>query len=174
MEKKKKVSTNFIGFFPKPYKIAVMVLLFNHCKRRLKASALALRIDNPPVANSLTLLSNALSSPVFLSPSEAEPQLGTLTLTNVTPDSFNLSWTTRDGPFAKFVIHIRDSYAAHEPQELTVSGGARSAHISGLLDYTGYDINIKGTTDAGVHTEPLTAFVMTGTCLKAWGIFISL
>uniref|UniRef100_A0A8B9TSF8 Tenascin n=1 Tax=Anas platyrhynchos TaxID=8839 RepID=A0A8B9TSF8_ANAPL len=79
---------------------------------------------------------------------EAEPQLGTLTLTNVTPDSFNLSWTTRDGPFAKFVIHIRDSYAAHEPQELTVSGGARSAHISGLLDYTGYDINIKGTTDA--------------------------
>ncbi|NXA18318.1 TENA protein, partial [Ibidorhyncha struthersii] len=96
-----------------------------------------------------------------LATTEAEPQLGTLTLTNVTPDSFNLSWTTRDGPFAKFVIHIRDSYAAHEPQELTVSGGARSAHISGLLDYTGYDINIKGTTSAGVHTEPLTAFVMT-------------
>ncbi|NXL92753.1 TENA protein, partial [Alectura lathami] len=96
-----------------------------------------------------------------LATTEAEPQLGTLTLTNVTPDSFNLSWTTRDGPFANFVIHVRDSYAAHEPQELTVSGGARSAHISGLLDYTGYDINIKGTTDAGVHTEPLTAFVMT-------------
>ncbi|XP_072208976.1 tenascin isoform X3 [Excalfactoria chinensis] len=96
-----------------------------------------------------------------LATTEAEPQLGTLTLTNVTPDSFNLSWTTRDGPFAKFVIHVRDSFAAHEPQELTVSGGARSAHISGLLDYTGYDINIKGTTDAGVHTEPLTAFVMT-------------
>ncbi|NXH74805.1 TENA protein, partial [Hydrobates tethys] len=96
-----------------------------------------------------------------LATTEAEPQLGMLTLTNVTPASFNLSWTTRDGPFAKFVIHIRDSYAAHEPQELTVSGGARSAHISGLLDYTGYDINIKGTTNAGVHTEPLTAFVMT-------------
>ncbi|KFP80901.1 Tenascin, partial [Acanthisitta chloris] len=96
-----------------------------------------------------------------LATTEAEPQLGTLTLTNVTPDSFNLSWTTRDGPFAKFVIHVRDSYAAQEPQELTVSGGTRSAHISGLQDYTGYDINIKGTTSAGVHTEPLTAFVMT-------------
>lgn len=103
---------------------------------------------------------------MFLSPSEAEPQLGTLTLTNVTPDSFNLSWTTRDGPFAKFVIHVRDSLAAHEAQELTVSGGARSAHVSGLIDYTGYDIHIKGTTHAGVHTEPLTAFVMTGICLK--------
>lgn len=108
---------------------------------------------------------------MFLSPSEAEPQLGTLTLTNVTPDSFNLSWTTRDGPFATFVIHVRDSYAEHEPQELTVPGGARSARISGLLDYTGYDINIKGTTSAGVHTEPLTAFVMTGTCLKVWSIY---
>ncbi|NXS99356.1 TENA protein, partial [Jacana jacana] len=96
-----------------------------------------------------------------LATTEAEPQLGTLTFTNVTPDSFNLSWTTRDGPFAKFIIHVRDSHAAHEPQELTVSGGTRSAHISGLLDYTGYDIKIKGTTSAGVHTEPLTAFVMT-------------
>ncbi|NXM36031.1 TENA protein, partial [Oxyruncus cristatus] len=96
-----------------------------------------------------------------LATTEAEPQLGTLTLTNVTPDSFNLSWTTRDGPFAKFVIRVRDSQAAQEPQELTVSGGTRSAHISGLLDYTAYDINIKGTTRAGVHTEPLTAFVVT-------------
>ncbi|XP_026513103.1 tenascin isoform X5 [Terrapene carolina triunguis] len=92
---------------------------------------------------------------------EAKPQLGTLTLTNVTPDSFNLSWTARDGPFAKFVINVRDSYATHAPQELTVSGRARSARISGLADYTGYDINIQGTTNAGVHTEPLTAFVVT-------------
>ncbi|XP_053817903.1 tenascin isoform X1 [Vidua chalybeata] len=92
---------------------------------------------------------------------EAEPQLGTLALTNVTPDSFNLSWTTRDGPFATFVIKIQDSLAAHEAQELTVPGGTRSAHISGLTDHTAYDIHIQGTTRAGVHTEPLTAFVTT-------------
>uniref|UniRef100_A0A8D2QEG7 Tenascin C n=1 Tax=Zonotrichia albicollis TaxID=44394 RepID=A0A8D2QEG7_ZONAL len=92
---------------------------------------------------------------------EAEPQLGTLALTNVTPDSFNLSWTTRAGPFATFVIKIQDSLAAQEAQELTVPGGARSAHISGLTDHTAYDIHIQGTTRAGVHTEPLTAFVTT-------------
>uniref|UniRef100_A0A803W4E7 Tenascin C n=1 Tax=Ficedula albicollis TaxID=59894 RepID=A0A803W4E7_FICAL len=100
-------------------------------------------------------------SPVFLSPPEAEPQLGTLTLTNVTPDSFNLSWSTRAGPFAAFVIKIRDSLAAQEPQELTVPGGARSARISGLTDHTAYDIHLQGTTRAGVPTEPLTAFVTT-------------
>uniref|UniRef100_A0A8D2MQM2 Tenascin C n=1 Tax=Zonotrichia albicollis TaxID=44394 RepID=A0A8D2MQM2_ZONAL len=103
----------------------------------------------------------AACSPVFLSPPEAEPQLGTLALTNVTPDSFNLSWTTRAGPFATFVIKIQDSLAAQEAQELTVPGGARSAHISGLTDHTAYDIHIQGTTRAGVHTEPLTAFVTT-------------
>uniref|UniRef100_A0A8D2QEW7 Tenascin C n=1 Tax=Zonotrichia albicollis TaxID=44394 RepID=A0A8D2QEW7_ZONAL len=106
-------------------------------------------------------LSKAACSPVFLSPPEAEPQLGTLALTNVTPDSFNLSWTTRAGPFATFVIKIQDSLAAQEAQELTVPGGARSAHISGLTDHTAYDIHIQGTTRAGVHTEPLTAFVTT-------------
>ncbi|NWV81139.1 TENA protein, partial [Dasyornis broadbenti] len=92
---------------------------------------------------------------------EAEPQLGTLTLTNVTPDSFNLSWTTRDGPFATFVIKIRDSLAAHEAQELRVPGDTRSAHISGLTDRTAYDIHVQGTTRAGGHPEPLTAVVTT-------------
>ncbi|XP_056360992.1 tenascin isoform X1 [Oenanthe melanoleuca] len=92
---------------------------------------------------------------------EAEPQLGTLILTNVTPDSLNLSWSTRAGRFAAFVIQIRDSLAAQEPRELTVPGGARSAHISGLTDHTAYDIHLQGTTRAGVPTEPLTAFVTT-------------
>ncbi|NXS27072.1 TENA protein, partial [Pomatostomus ruficeps] len=92
---------------------------------------------------------------------EAEPQLGTLTLTNVTPDSFNLSWTVREGPFAAFVIRVRDSLAAREAQELTVPGGTRSAHISGLTAHTAYAIHLQGTTPAGAHTEPLTAMVTT-------------
>ncbi|NXC81761.1 TENA protein, partial [Cercotrichas coryphoeus] len=92
---------------------------------------------------------------------EAEPQLGTLTLTNVTPNSFNLSWSTRAGPFATFVIKIRDALAAREAQELTVPGGTRSAHISGLTDHTAYGIHLQGTTRAGVPTEPLTALVTT-------------
>ncbi|KAF4789093.1 Tenascin [Turdus rufiventris] len=92
---------------------------------------------------------------------EAEPQLGTLTLTHVTPDSFNLSWSTLAGPFAAFVIRVQDSLAAQQAQELTVPGSSRSAHISGLTDHTAYDIHLQGTTRAGVPTEPLTAFVTT-------------
>uniref|UniRef100_A0A8C5JBB2 Tenascin C n=1 Tax=Junco hyemalis TaxID=40217 RepID=A0A8C5JBB2_JUNHY len=115
-------------------------------------------VTNLKAATNYTVQKDFTLSPLSV---EAEPQLGTLALTNVTPDSFNLSWTTRAGPFATFVIKIQDSLAAQEAQELTVPGAARSAHISGLTDHTAYDIHIQGTTRAGVHTEPLTAFVTT-------------
>ncbi|KAL2297991.1 hypothetical protein Nmel_016950, partial [Mimus melanotis] len=92
---------------------------------------------------------------------EAEPQLGTLTLTNVTPDSFSLSWSARAGPFAAFVVTVRDALAARDTQELTVPGDTRSARISGLTQHTAYDIHLQGTTSTGVPTQPLTASVTT-------------
>ncbi|XP_039722716.1 tenascin isoform X11 [Pteropus medius] len=95
------------------------------------------------------------------SPSEPEPQLGTLILSNITSDSFNVSWTTRAGPFAKIVINISDSHFLHEPQQVTVSGDAQHAYVTGLVENTGYDISVTGTTWAGDPTRPLTAFVMT-------------
>nr|XP_031306158.1 tenascin isoform X6 [Camelus dromedarius] len=92
---------------------------------------------------------------------EPEPQLGTLNLSNITPDSFNVSWTTQAGPFAKIVISVSDSHSLHEPQQITVSGDARHAHVTGLVENTGYDVSVAGTTWAGDPTTPLTAFVMT-------------
>uniref|UniRef100_A0A8C3RDX6 Tenascin C n=1 Tax=Cyanoderma ruficeps TaxID=181631 RepID=A0A8C3RDX6_9PASS len=91
---------------------------------------------------------------------KAEPQLGPLTLTNITPDSFNLSWSSR-GAFGTFVIRVRDSLAAQQARELTLPVDSRSAHISGLTAHTAYDIVLRGTSRAGVPTEPLTAVVTT-------------
>ncbi|XP_045021100.1 tenascin isoform X6 [Bubalus bubalis] len=92
---------------------------------------------------------------------EPEPQLGTLVLSNITPDSFNMSWTTQAGPFAKIVINVSDSHSLHEPQQLTVSGDTQHAHVTGLVANTGYDVSVAGTTWAGGSTRPLTAFVVT-------------
>uniref|UniRef100_A0A8D1J3Q8 Tenascin n=1 Tax=Sus scrofa TaxID=9823 RepID=A0A8D1J3Q8_PIG len=92
---------------------------------------------------------------------EPEPQLGTLILSNITPDSFNVSWTTQAGPFAKIVINVSDSHSLHEPQQFTVSGDAQHAHVTGLLENTGYDVSVAGTTWAGDPTRALTAFVVT-------------
>uniref|UniRef100_A0A452SNR4 Tenascin n=1 Tax=Ursus americanus TaxID=9643 RepID=A0A452SNR4_URSAM len=92
---------------------------------------------------------------------EPEPQLGTLTLSSITPESFNVSWTTRAGPFAKIVVNVSDSHSLYEPQQFTVSGDTQHAHVTGLVENTGYDVSVAGTTWAGDPTRPLTAFVMT-------------
>ncbi|XP_047555884.1 tenascin isoform X5 [Lutra lutra] len=92
---------------------------------------------------------------------EPEPQLGTLILSNITPDSFNVSWTARAGPFAKIVVNVSDSHLLYEPQQLTVSGDTQHAHVTGLVENTGYDVSVAGTTWAGDPTKPLTAFVTT-------------
>uniref|UniRef100_A0A667IBF5 Tenascin n=1 Tax=Lynx canadensis TaxID=61383 RepID=A0A667IBF5_LYNCA len=92
---------------------------------------------------------------------EPEPQLGILILSNITPDSFNVSWSIRARFFAKIVVNVSDSHSLYEPQQFTVSGDTQHAHITGLLENTGYDISVAGTTWAGDPTRPLTAFVMT-------------
>lgn len=77
-----------------------------------------------------------------------------------------MSWTAPAGPFAKIVINVSDSYGLHEPQQITVSGDAQHVHVTGLVENTGYDVSVTGTTWAGEPTRPLTAFVVTGTHSK--------
>lgn len=107
-----------------------------------------------------------LSAHVPSSSSEPEPELGMLILSNITSDSFHVSWTAPPGPFAKIVINVSDSHGMHEPQQITVSGDAQHAHVTGLVENTGYDVCVTGTTWAGEPTRPLTAFVVTGTHSK--------
>lgn len=116
--------------------------------------------------SALPLITSLFLSVHVPSASEPEPQVGTLILSNITSDSFNVSWTTRAGPFAKIVINVSDSHLLHEPQQFTVSGDAQHAQVTGLVENTGYDISVTGTTWAGDPTRPLTAFVMTGTHSK--------
>ncbi|XP_063643614.1 tenascin isoform X8 [Pan troglodytes] len=92
---------------------------------------------------------------------EPKPQLGTLIFSNITPKSFNMSRTTQAGLFAKIVINVSDAHSLHESQQFTVSGDAKQAHITGLVENTGYDVSVAGTTLAGDPTRPLTAFVIT-------------
>uniref|UniRef100_A0A2K6F421 Tenascin n=1 Tax=Propithecus coquereli TaxID=379532 RepID=A0A2K6F421_PROCO len=100
-------------------------------------------------------------TPVLSAEASTEPQLGTLILSNITPNSFNVSWTTGAGLFAKIVINVSDAHSLHESQQFTVSGDAQQAHITGLMENTGYDVSVTGTTWAGDPTRPLTAFVVT-------------
>uniref|UniRef100_A0A2K6F433 Tenascin n=1 Tax=Propithecus coquereli TaxID=379532 RepID=A0A2K6F433_PROCO len=61
-----------------------------------------------------------------------EPEIGNLSVADITPESFNLSWTAADGIFETFTIEIIDSNRLLETVEYNISGAERTAHISGL------------------------------------------
>ncbi|KAG8518804.1 Tenascin, partial [Galemys pyrenaicus] len=114
-----------------------------------------------PAASRSFVIANLKASSDYTAHLQPEAQLGTLMLSNITPDSFNVSWTCQAGPFAKIVINVSNTHSLHGSQQLTVPGDAQHAHVTGLVENTGYDVSVAGTTWAGDPTTPLTAFVMT-------------
>uniref|UniRef100_A0A8C2L6B2 Zmp:0000000846 n=1 Tax=Cyprinus carpio TaxID=7962 RepID=A0A8C2L6B2_CYPCA len=69
---------------------------------------------------------------VTASTEEQRLQIGSLSVSDVSWDSFNVSWTIEDGSaFESFVIEVANS-AGPERQNLSVSGDAHSLWMSGL------------------------------------------
>ncbi|MBN3299486.1 TENA protein, partial [Amia calva] len=91
---------------------------------------------------------------------EPDPRLGTLAVSDITPDSFTLIWSTVAGTFDGFVIQVRDSDMLYNPLDLTMPEGARNASIKGLADATGYNITLYGLS-LGRRTPPLSTFAIT-------------
>ncbi|XP_044929955.1 tenascin isoform X9 [Mustela putorius furo] len=74
----------------------------------------------------------------------AGPELGNLTVSDITPESFNLSWTATDGAFETFTIEIVDSNRFLETMKYNISGAERTAHISGLPPNNHFVIYLSG------------------------------
>uniref|UniRef100_A0A8C2AR71 Zmp:0000000846 n=1 Tax=Cyprinus carpio TaxID=7962 RepID=A0A8C2AR71_CYPCA len=88
---------------------------------------------------------------------EQRPQIGSLSVSDVSWDSFNVSWTIEDGSaFESFVIEVANS-AGPERQNLSVSGDAHSLWMSGLSPDTSYIITLYGVHQATVSVCPQTA-----------------
>uniref|UniRef100_A0A8C8DBM8 Tenascin C n=1 Tax=Oncorhynchus tshawytscha TaxID=74940 RepID=A0A8C8DBM8_ONCTS len=104
------------------------------------------------------------STPVTLSASTGEeelrPVVANLTVSDVTWDSFNVSWTPEDGEFGSFVIEVTNLQEGLESENLTLSGDAFSLGISDLSPNTSYRIGLyglhKGSFQEPVYTEVTT------------------
>uniref|UniRef100_A0A6Q2Y665 Zmp:0000000846 n=1 Tax=Esox lucius TaxID=8010 RepID=A0A6Q2Y665_ESOLU len=94
---------------------------------------------------------------------ELRPVVANLTVSDVTWDSFNVSWTPKDGKFESFVIEVTNSEGGQENENLTLSGDAFSLGISGLSPNTSYRIGLYGLHQ-GSFQEPVYTQVTTGTC----------
>ncbi|KAL4004438.1 forkhead box protein O4 [Sarotherodon galilaeus] len=119
----------------------------------------------PGMSYTLTLTAergHKRSTPVSLSAStEAEPEVEHLFVSDVTADSFRLTWTANEDLFDRFVIKIRDSKRLAHPQEHSVRGDERTKVITGLMGGTEYEIELYGAT-LDRRSQPITGVVQTG------------
>ncbi|XP_043355028.1 tenascin isoform X11 [Dermochelys coriacea] len=100
------------------------------------------------------------TKPLSVNTTTAEPEVGELTVSNITPESFNLSWTATDEAFKTFTIEIIDSSRLQEPMEYNISGNLRTAHISGLSPKTDFIVYLSGSM-RGFRTKAISAAATT-------------
>ncbi|XP_037840169.2 tenascin isoform X3 [Chlorocebus sabaeus] len=89
-----------------------------------------------------------------------EPEIGNLNVSDITPESFNLSWTATDGIFKTFTIEIIDSNRLLEIVEYNISGAERTAHISGLPPSTDFIVYLSGLAPS-IRTKTISATATT-------------
>ncbi|XP_021516255.2 tenascin isoform X2 [Meriones unguiculatus] len=89
-----------------------------------------------------------------------EPEIGNLSVSNVTPESFNLSWTATDKIFDMFTIEIIDSNRLLQMAEHNISGAERTAHISGLPPNTEFIVYLSGIAPS-IRTKTISTTATT-------------
>ncbi|XP_048414887.1 tenascin isoform X8 [Stegostoma tigrinum] len=103
---------------------------------------------------------------------EEEAELGNLVVSDITSEGFTLSWTAEDEAFDYFIIDVRDFDSSLDPIQQVLSGKTRTTDISGLVEGTGYQINVTGVI-RGWHSQPLTALTTTEQKLKMENLVVS-
>ncbi|XP_037389029.1 tenascin isoform X2 [Pygocentrus nattereri] len=103
----------------------------------------------------------SLLGPIYTeATTEAEPEIEHLFVSDITPESFRLSWTA-DDIFDRFVIKVRGSKKLTYPQEFSVRGDERTKVLTALTGGTEYEIELYGVT-LERRSQPITAVARTG------------
>ncbi|XP_070819736.1 tenascin isoform X3 [Chaetodon trifascialis] len=85
------------------------------------------------------------SAPSTISaPTEAEPEVQALLVSDVTPESFRLAWTSEEDALDTFVIMVSQAEGPGKPRELVLGGEERSTAITDLTEDTEYNVEIFG------------------------------
>ncbi|XP_036070292.1 tenascin isoform X1 [Oryzias melastigma] len=120
-----------------------------------------------------SVLAHAVTAPL--------PKVENLTISNVTPYGFRVSWevTQREklappgGGFSHFHIVVTDSGWLLEPQEFTVPGNRSHLDIWGLITGIGYDVRLTGVSESGLLSRPLTTVAVTEAEPEVDHLFVS-
>uniref|UniRef100_A0A672KG14 Tenascin-like n=1 Tax=Sinocyclocheilus grahami TaxID=75366 RepID=A0A672KG14_SINGR len=108
------------------------------------------------------LYKGELLDPVFAEAiTEAEPEVEHLSVSDITPHSFKLTWTAPEGIFDTFTLKVGDSNGLGQPLHISVSGDKRTEAVTGLNEDTEYEIELFGII-LGRKFQPLLAVARTG------------
>ncbi|XP_075416504.1 tenascin isoform X6 [Tenrec ecaudatus] len=91
---------------------------------------------------------------------EALPLLENLTISDINPYGFTVSWMASENAFDSFLVTVVDSGKLLDPQEFTLSGTQRKLELRGLITGIGYEVMVSGFTQ-GHQSNPLRAEIVT-------------
>ncbi|XP_061589915.1 tenascin-like isoform X5 [Cololabis saira] len=84
-----------------------------------------------------------------ISGTDPEDKLGTLTLSGITPDGFDLSWKVKPHDvYDNFAIEYKETLRLGDVKEVQVPGDARSSRVQGLKASTEYQIILYGVKNS--------------------------
>lgn len=92
---------------------------------------------------------------------EAMPPLENLTVSDMNPYGFTVSWMASENAFDNFLVVVVDSGKLLDPQEFLLSGAQRELKLKGLITGIGYEVLLYGLAK-GHQTRPLSALAVTG------------
>lgn len=93
---------------------------------------------------------------------EAMPPLENLTVSDINPYGFTVSWMASENAFDNFLVVVVDSGKLLDPQEFLLTGAQRQLKLKGLITGIGYEVMLYGFAK-GHQTKPLSTVAVTGT-----------
>ncbi|XP_076999773.1 tenascin isoform X1 [Tamandua tetradactyla] len=103
---------------------------------------------------------------------EALPLLENLTISDINPYGFTVSWMASENAFDSFLVTVVDSGKLLDPQEFTLSGTQRKLELRGLITGIGYEVTVSGFTQ-GHQTKPLKTEIVTEAELEVDNLLVS-
>lgn len=92
---------------------------------------------------------------------EAEPEVEHITVSDITPHSFKVTWTAPEAVFDSFALKVLDSSGLGRPHQISVSGDKRTEAVTGLNEDTDYEIELFGII-LGRKFQPIFTVARTG------------
>uniref|UniRef100_A0A8D2IUR5 Fibronectin type-III domain-containing protein n=1 Tax=Varanus komodoensis TaxID=61221 RepID=A0A8D2IUR5_VARKO len=117
----------------------------------------------PSAPGSTTTAKTQTSFIPTLSP---EVLLKDLLVTDVSPNSFHVTWSAPPSSFLSFSLQYKDPKSGGLPREIRIPGTERSVNVVDLKPSTEYELELQGEKPNGVYDAPLTTRISTAPLME--------